>query len=253
MYRWAFKCLVKTALAVMPPSEAGRCALKRWILEPKHTFESCPYCPLIVMIQLIPGAGPRDQISYVLLKRHDGADCPYMVFLLRFSQCVFQIILPMPEDDLLAGEERTFDMMHYPTMWENKQYIAAYGHPNFNDQDFSGCDPVRDEIVEVHLRSKSVRTTWFDVGRAAPSLRASRKGLLKTIFEQRSIRRGPRCAVEVLDPRRLLNAAWECAAGSRYLRSARVDRQASPSASDNPPAKRAACLLRVHTPSAQSP
>ncbi|WP_148665121.1 hypothetical protein [Diaphorobacter nitroreducens] len=36
-----FKCLVKKAIAVMPPEEEQRCAhLKKWILLPAHTFES---------------------------------------------------------------------------------------------------------------------------------------------------------------------------------------------------------------------
>jgi hypothetical protein len=152
-----FKCLVKTALAVMPSSEAGHCAhLKEWILQPEHSFESFPYRPLTVMIQLIPGPGPGNQISYALLKRYNSAHCPYMVFLLQFSQCVFQITIPMPAKDLIEGEERNFDMMYYPTMWENKQYVAAYGGPYFDNPDFSGFDLVRDETVEVHMRYDSI-------------------------------------------------------------------------------------------------
>lgn len=50
-----FKCLVKKAIAVMPPEEEQRCAhLKKWILLPAHTFESYPYKPLQVSISSCP-------------------------------------------------------------------------------------------------------------------------------------------------------------------------------------------------------
>ncbi len=66
----AFKCLVKMALAVTPTEEMPRCShLKRWILEPNHTYESYQYRPLEVIHQEIPGPLPHDRISYCLLRR----------------------------------------------------------------------------------------------------------------------------------------------------------------------------------------
>lgn len=45
-----FKCLVKMAIAVMPPEEEQRCAhLKAWILLPDHSFESYRYKPLSII------------------------------------------------------------------------------------------------------------------------------------------------------------------------------------------------------------
>ncbi len=65
-----FKCLVKMAVAVMPPEERQRCAhLKRWILLAEHTFESYPYKPLNLIYQFVPGPLPNDRVNYWLLRR----------------------------------------------------------------------------------------------------------------------------------------------------------------------------------------
>jgi hypothetical protein len=70
-----FKCLVKMAIAVMPTEETLRCShLKRWILEPNHTYESYPYKPLNVIHQAIPGPLPHDRIGYCLLRRRPAID-----------------------------------------------------------------------------------------------------------------------------------------------------------------------------------
>ena len=149
-----FKCLVKMALAIMPASEASRCAhLRDWILQPHHTLESSPCTPLVAMAQLIPGPMLHDQISYALLKRRAGVNCPYMIFVIQFSSCVFQVSVPMPtEDQLDAGEERSFDVMYYPTVWENKHHITTYGRPQFSVQDLSACEVARGELATVKLR-----------------------------------------------------------------------------------------------------
>lgn len=59
-----FKCLVKMAIAVMPPDVEHRCAhLKKWILLPTHTFESYPYRPLRILYQFAPGPLPNDRVA----------------------------------------------------------------------------------------------------------------------------------------------------------------------------------------------
>jgi hypothetical protein len=79
-----------------------------------------------------------------------------MIFLLQFAQCVFQIIIPMPAKDLVTGEERSFDLEYYPTLWENKQYVDLYGRPHFFVSDLSEFDLVRNETVDVQVRYDSI-------------------------------------------------------------------------------------------------
>lgn len=146
-----FKCLVKTAIAVLPPEEIPRCShLKRWILEPVHTYESYAYKPLNVIQQTIPGPLPHDRISYCLLRRRPGSDAvPYMLFVLQFSNYIFQITLPMHVEDesLLSG--KPFDMGLFPHIWGNPVYEKQYGLSRYRIDDLSGTTKLTDSVAKI--------------------------------------------------------------------------------------------------------
>lgn len=143
-----FKCLVKMAIAVMPPEEGQRCAhLKNWILQPTHTFESYPYRPLSILYQFAPGPLPNDRLACWLLRRKpDGPDdCLYMQFVLQLSNHVFQIALPMHIEDRKQLEVGKFTTALWPNPWSDAEHQLRYGRPGFKNYDMSGVDQVRGE------------------------------------------------------------------------------------------------------------
>jgi len=150
-----FKCLVKMAIAVMPPEEEKRCAhLKKWILLPEHTFESYPYKPLQVLYQFVPGPLPNDRVSLWLLRRKPerADDCLYMQFILQLSNHVFQIALPMHVEDrkhLEAGRSQT---CLWPNTWAGVEHQMQYGRSGHKEYDMSGTEQVRGETTFMTFR-----------------------------------------------------------------------------------------------------
>ena len=102
-----FKCLVKMALAIMPNEEAILCShLKKWILEKQHTHESFRFTPLKIFTQMVSGPLSSDTVNYQLLRRKRSSECPYMVFVVSFSNLALQIMLPMPDQDGELNENK---------------------------------------------------------------------------------------------------------------------------------------------------
>lgn len=145
-----FKCLVKMAIAVMPPEEEQRCAhLKKWILLPTHTFESYPYRPLRVLYQFAPGPLPNDRVACWLLRRKPDSpdDCLYMQFVLQLSNHIFQIALPMHVEDRKQLEAGKFTTSLWPNTWADVKHQMRYGRTGLKDYDMSGTELVRGETT----------------------------------------------------------------------------------------------------------
>lgn len=149
-----FKCLVKMAIAIMPPAEEQKCDhLKEWILQPTHTFESYPYQPLLVLYQFAPGPLPNDRVFCCLLRRKpDSADdCLYMQFILQFSNHVFQIALPMHVEDNKQLLEGKFTTALWHNTWADVEHQTRYGRSGHKQYDMSGVETVRGESTFMIL------------------------------------------------------------------------------------------------------
>lgn len=149
-----FKCLVKMAIAIMPPEEEKRCAhLKKWILQPTHTFDSYQYKPLQVNYQFAPGPLPNDRVFCCLLRRRpDSADdCLYMQFVLQFSNHVFQIALPMHIEDRKQIEAGKFTSALWPNTWVDIEHQAQYGRTGLTEYDMSGVETIRGDSTSMIL------------------------------------------------------------------------------------------------------
>lgn len=142
-----FKCMVKMALAVMPEPEASLCKhLKDWILLEEHSIESYPYQPLKIYRQLIPGPLPNDTFHYLLLRRHpDRSDCPFMIFVLQFSNMSYQIILPMHKEDEEIIKAGKFSLSFYPHIFGTKIHEEKYGKTTRKVEDMSSTEVVKGE------------------------------------------------------------------------------------------------------------
>ena len=147
-----FKCLVKMAIAVMPPDAERRCAhLKKWILLPTHTFESYPYRPLNILYQLTPGPLPNDRVACWLLRRKPEGpdDCLYMQFVLQLSNHVFQIALPMHNEDRKQLKAGTFTTALWPNTWAGVKHQLQYGRAGHKIHDMSGTELVRGDSTSI--------------------------------------------------------------------------------------------------------
>ena len=151
-----FKSFVKMALAVMPELEASECThLKKWILETKHSFESFRYKPLMLFTQFIPGNLPNDNVNYFVLKRKVGVtDCPYLQFVLHYSNYVYQIALPMPHQDLPEGLA-TLKFSYFPHPWDTPEHEKEYGRCQKFETDMSSPDVKKDDSLPISLAFES--------------------------------------------------------------------------------------------------
>ncbi|HED14979.1 MAG TPA: HNH endonuclease [Gammaproteobacteria bacterium] len=149
-----FKCLVKMALAVMPVQETSACNhLKRWILEPSHTYESYPYRPLNILFQSIPGPLPNDQItSFLLRRKNDRIDCPFLIFVLQFSNAVYQVALPMHEQDRALLDGEPFELGLFPHAWGTVDHELTFGVSGHKVADMSGSEAVKGDVMTIHFR-----------------------------------------------------------------------------------------------------
>ncbi len=152
-----FKCLVKMALAVMPDSDLPRCThIAKWLREEKHSYESFPYRPLMAFVQFTPGPLPNDVITYYLLRRKQGVDDTFfMQFVLQFSNVIFQIGLPFPEEDrpLLIGT-RNVSLAYFGNPWLG-QHEAMYGKVACYTLDLTSPEVKAKEPLPLSMRFES--------------------------------------------------------------------------------------------------
>lgn len=147
-----FKCLVKMAIAVLPEEEEERCThLKKWILQPTHTFESYPYRPLNILYQFAPGPLPNDRVTCWLLRRKSESpdDCLYMQFVLQLSNHVFQIALPMHIEDRKQLDAGKFITALWPNTWADVEHQLRYGRTGHKEYDMSGVELIRGETTSM--------------------------------------------------------------------------------------------------------
>lgn len=137
-----FKCMVKMAIAIMPHNDGADVShLKQWILERTHTYESYPYKPLMIFSQFVPGSLPNDRIACFLLRRKAGVvDRPFFMFVLQFSQVIYQIVLPMHKEDqqIMAAGRATIPV--FPNPWGTVSHETQYGASNTDKNDMSGTE-----------------------------------------------------------------------------------------------------------------
>lgn len=150
-----FKSFVKMALAVMPDIERVACAhLVRWILEESHSLASIAALDVQIrpqaVVRYIAGPVAPNTFWYALLRRKPEieVDCPYMIFVLQFSNVVSQIILPMAQQDReLKG--RTINLQIFPNPALDPAYTARYGPASTQIVDLGGTEKTERGITKT--------------------------------------------------------------------------------------------------------
>jgi hypothetical protein len=112
-----YKTLTKMALTIMPESELkDHKTTMAWINEENHQESPQDLKNLIVLMSIAGGVRPIPFVSCMLFKRKESHkdSVPNMLFLVAYSNFIFQIYLPMSEADLkLQGG--TMDLTYCPT------------------------------------------------------------------------------------------------------------------------------------------
>ena len=149
-----YKCLVKMALTIMPDNELHNfsCALE-WINEEDHNKSKFNVKPLPLYFSFAPGIKPLTFTSCFLLKRNENPtnQVPYMLFILAYGNFVFQIHIPMCEEDKkLIGS--TFEFVHVPSPIDMKGGANSVDRKIF---DMSSKVLKKGELAKVVMKYES--------------------------------------------------------------------------------------------------
>jgi len=147
-----FKSFVKMAIAIAPPDVVGEMNhLKQWILLREHTYESLPYKPMIAFEQFTPGNTPYPGVHLVLLRRKpESKIVPYMQFIVAFSNFMFQIIVPMPNQDKEIMNSK-IGTHYFPIPFPEDFHL---GKTKRRRRDLSSFELVRDETITMVMEYK---------------------------------------------------------------------------------------------------
>jgi len=117
--RFAFKCLVKMGLSLLPEEELRNFSRTfKWLQISSPEKDTYNIKCLVCVRSFIPGADPFNQPMAILLRRkNEKIIAPYMYFFLGFSNYTFQIFIPFSErDENLKG--KTFNIEPFPHPFE---------------------------------------------------------------------------------------------------------------------------------------
>lgn len=144
-----YKCFVKMAIAIAPEELLGDLDhFIRWILEKEHNIETVPFQPLIVFEHFTSGGRPYSGISLYLLRRKgDELQIPYLQFVCSFGNSTYQLVLPVAEkDDHL--ENNDIELRMFPTPYDNDETRNTVTR----SLDFSSCSMVINEKYDLFIQ-----------------------------------------------------------------------------------------------------
>lgn len=137
------KCLTKMALSILPENELHHFVnTLAWVNEVDHKSSNYDFNPLIALGSFTPGINPFVYIKTFLLKRkNDNDNLPYMIYVIFSSNYFFQIFLPFCEKDRLKSN---LHFEYFPQPFEEKLH-------QIDIIDFSSKELVRNEKITATL------------------------------------------------------------------------------------------------------
>ena len=109
-----YKAFVRMAISLMPRDELAnfRPAIS-WLMQKDHAIEIDNVCSKILQ-SFIPQNAPPDTVAAALARRHTNElNLPYMVFMLLFSNYIFQVFIPSPK----SLQNHDFTATIFPTLY----------------------------------------------------------------------------------------------------------------------------------------
>lgn len=144
-----YKCFVKMAIAIAPEGVLGDLNDHiKWILETDHTIESSPYLPLVIYEHFTTGGRPYSGIGLYLLKRKsDQFNVPYLQFICTFGNSTYQVVLPIVEKDCHL-DSKDIELYMFPTPFDNDDTKVT----TTKALDFSNFKDVRGEVNNLFVK-----------------------------------------------------------------------------------------------------
>jgi len=138
-----YKCLTKMAMTIMPENELTNFpATLEWLQGNLKYNKS-----LMVRFRYYPGIKPLSIVSCMLFKRKDDTkNVPYCLFVLAYSNFVFQIHVPCCEKDAILDEKKV-DILLVPTPLDYNGETMKLP----TNLDFSSNEKVKNEPVSISL------------------------------------------------------------------------------------------------------
>lgn len=160
------KCLTKMALSIMPETEMPYFQktidwLNEDIDKPKYKMNELP-----VFFSIYPGPRPLQFPTVALFMRKENASekVPYCLFLLAYSNFVFQTFIPLCEKDL-ADKSKDFTMIYMP----NPLDLDENARPQRYRLDFASTEKTRNEPVSFALGYEYMEDTLLTPKESTPS------------------------------------------------------------------------------------
>lgn len=145
-----YKCLIKMALTIMPENELVNFSRTiDWINEPDHNSSTYTFQSLPILFSIASGQHPFNFISCSLFKRRAShhENVPHVIFLLAYSNYVFQVFLPLSEQDIPKIKE-PFIMKYLVTPVDMMQGSGALRRLKL---DFIGKKLVKGEEASITM------------------------------------------------------------------------------------------------------
>lgn len=143
-----YKCFVKMAIAIAPEELLGDLDhFIRWILEKEHNIETVPFQPLVIFEHFTRGGQPYPGISlYLLRRKRDELQVPYLQFVCAFGHSVYQLVLPVAKKDGHLDND-TIELRMFPTPYDDDNTTIT----STKTLDFSSCNVVRHENHDLYV------------------------------------------------------------------------------------------------------
>ena len=137
------------ALSIMPADEMA--FFKRtvqWLLEKDHSKFKCPYA-LKAFVRFTPGFNPYKHIANFLFLRKDNpkGTVPYAIYVICFSNWMFQIFLPFCDKDSdLENTQLNIEFVAFPSPFDSD---FPLGDTKIIVQDFSSSELIKGDTVNI--------------------------------------------------------------------------------------------------------
>lgn len=146
-----YKAIVKIAISIIENEEELKAFIYTiaWIKDNDHS--KAMLHPLKIWTTFIPGPRPNPMLTTMLFRRKNGCEVPYSVFLIAFSNFIYQVIIPSHLDGV-SGSKITFSLPYFPSSFE---YDWPYGKLKYGLIDMSDTKKVsKTEPIIMHYNKK---------------------------------------------------------------------------------------------------
>lgn len=155
MPQMIYKCLTKMAMTIMPENELNSFTATLDWLQGKIEYSK----NLILRFRYYPGIKPLSFVSCMLFKRKDETkNVPYCLFVLAYSNFVFQIHVPCCEKDAILDGKKV-DILLVPTPLDYNEGTMKLPI----NLDFSSNEKIKNERVSITLSYERIIELPVDI------------------------------------------------------------------------------------------